>query len=84
MKAPGYLFMTNEVIKRFTLKDLNLSDELLVEKYRKPWENSIKPFHWLLPKALRHCIKTNLGNANVFNKVLSVGDTTQAIYNFQH
>lgn len=59
-KAPGWILMTKEIEKRFTLEDLNLTDRELVNKYWEPYDKTGLPYHWLVPMALKLCITKNL------------------------
>lgn len=70
MKAPGWIYMTIEVMKRFTLEDLNLTDRDLVEKYwdvprRLDRKMEVRTYNDLIPKALRLCILRNLSHERV-------------------
>lgn len=49
---PGWILMTKEVMRRFTLEDLNLSDRDLVDKYWESYTEKL-PYNKLLPIALR-------------------------------
>jgi hypothetical protein len=64
-KAPGWILMTMEIEKRFTLEDLNLTDRELVDKYWESWGRQGLPFHWLVPMALKLCITKNLARERV-------------------
>ena len=68
VKAPGWILMSIDVLKHFTLDDLNLSDQDLVNKYREPYTEfpyMNEPFHPTVPKALRLCISRNLAHERV-------------------
>lgn len=70
MQAPGWILMSIEILKRFTLEDLNLSDRDLVNKYwdiprRFCQEYEDRKYNDLIPKALRLCINHNLRHERV-------------------
>ncbi len=64
-ERPGWVFMTKEILKRFTLEDLNLSDRELVDKYREPYFGVGEPFSPIMPFALRKNIEINLAHERV-------------------